>query len=75
MPKDLLDDPDACMQYLHKQLEDNTVGQRIVSAFGKWYLYGNAQVFYHMPCALVLQACSILLYFCSTRVLCYPNHL
>jgi hypothetical protein len=44
VPKSLLDDPDGCMQYLHKQLEDGTIGQRIGSAFGQWYLYGNAQV-------------------------------
>ena len=44
VPKNLLDDLDACMQYLHKQLEDGIIGHRIGSAFGQWYLYGNAQV-------------------------------
>ena len=46
VPKDLIDDPDACMQYLHEQLEDGSIGQRIGSAFGQWYLYGNTQVCY-----------------------------
>jgi hypothetical protein len=71
MPKELLDDPDACMQYLHKQLEDGTIGQHIGTAFGQWYLYGNAQVFDHMPCSSVSQGCSMLLYFYSTRVFYY----
>ena len=60
VPKDLLDDPDACMQYLHKQLEDGTIGQRIGSAFGQWYLYGNAQVF-----------SSLAMFSCYTIVLCF----
>ena len=58
--KDLLDDPDACMQYLHKQLEDGTIKQHIGNAFGQWYLYGNVQVF-----------SSHIVFFCSTSVLCY----
>ena len=44
VPKDLIDDPDACMQFLHQQLEDGTIGQHIGNAFGQWYLYGNTQV-------------------------------
>ena len=44
VPNNLLDEPDACMQYLHMQLEDGTIGHRIGSVFGQWYLYGNAQV-------------------------------
>ena len=43
-PKKLLKDPDACMQYLHAQLEDGTIGQHIGNAFGQWYLYGNPTV-------------------------------
>jgi hypothetical protein len=43
-PKELLDDPDACMQYLHAQLEDGTLGQKIGNAFGQWYLYGSTTV-------------------------------
>ena len=44
VPKELVDDPDACMQYLHQQLEDGTIGQHIGNAFGQWYLYGNTHV-------------------------------
>ena len=44
VPIELVNDPDACMQFLHQQLEDGTIGQRIGSAFGQWYLYGNTQV-------------------------------
>ncbi len=43
-PKELLDDPDACMQYLHAQLEDGTLGQKIGNAFGQWYLYSSTTV-------------------------------
>lgn len=43
-PRELLNDPHECMQYLHAQLEDGTIGQRIGNAFGQWYLYGNATV-------------------------------
>lgn len=41
MPKELIDDPIACIQYLQKMLEDGTLRVKIGSAFGKWYLYGN----------------------------------
>ena len=48
MPKDLIEDLDACIQYMYKQLEDGTLGQHISNArgnaFGQWYLYGNAYV-------------------------------
>ena len=57
VPKELLDDPNACMRYLHKQLEDGTIRQHISSAFGRWYLFGNTQVFL-----------SYAVFFCSTRV-------
>ena len=43
-PKELLNNPQECMQYLHAQLEDGTIGQRIGNAFGQWYLYGNPTV-------------------------------
>ena len=33
-PKHLLNDPMESMQYLHAQLEDGTLGQRIGNAFG-----------------------------------------
>lgn len=38
VPKELIEDPNACMQYLHKQLEDGTLFRNIGSAFGEWYL-------------------------------------
>ena len=40
MPKDLLNDPQACLQFLHKMVEDGTLGVELGSAFGTWYLYG-----------------------------------
>lgn len=43
-PRELLNDPHEYMQYLHAQLEDGTIGQRIGNAFGQWYLYGNPTV-------------------------------
>ena len=42
MPKDLLNDPQGCLQFLHKMVEDGTLGTKLGSAFGTWYLYGNA---------------------------------
>lgn len=41
VPKKLLDNPDACMEYLFKQCKDGTIGQLSGAAFGQWYLYGN----------------------------------
>jgi len=48
VPKHLVDDPDACMAFLLKQLKDGIIGQRIYSAFGQWYLYGNQVLFSSM---------------------------
>ena len=42
MRYELLDDPQACMEFLHKMVEDGTLGTKLSSAFGKWYLFGNA---------------------------------
>lgn len=44
VPKHLLDDPDGCMQYLHKQVGEGIIGARVSFAFGRWYLYGNKKV-------------------------------
>ena len=41
MPKELLDDPDGCIQFLHKMVEDRTLEIKLSSAFGHWYLYGT----------------------------------
>lgn len=41
MPKKVVDNSYACMQYLHEQLEDGTFGQCIGNVFGQWYLYSN----------------------------------
>ena len=42
MPKELLSDSQGCLQFLHKMVEDGTLGVKLGSAFGTWYLYGNA---------------------------------
>ena len=42
MPKDLLEDPRACIQFLHRMVEEGTLGVKLGSAFGQWYLYGNS---------------------------------
>lgn len=42
MPKDLLNDPQGCMEFLHKMVEEGTLGVKLGSAFGHWYLYGNS---------------------------------
>jgi hypothetical protein len=44
VPKKFVDDLEACIQYLHQQLEDGTIGHRISNVFGKWFLYDNNQV-------------------------------
>ncbi len=44
VPKSLLEDPDGCMQILHKQLDNGTLRKRAQAAFGQWYLYGSAKV-------------------------------
>ena len=41
MPKDLIEDPQACIQFLHRMVEEGTPGVKLGSAFGTWYLYGN----------------------------------
>lgn len=43
-PKELLKNPNACIQYLHAKLEDGTTGQHIRNAFGQWYLYGKPTI-------------------------------
>lgn len=42
MPRELIDDPDACIDVLHKMVEKGTLGVKLGSAFGQWYLYGNS---------------------------------
>ena len=42
MPKDLIEDPQACIQFLHRMVEEGTLGVKLGSAFGTWYLYGNS---------------------------------
>ena len=42
----ILNDYDEYMQYQHAQLEDGTIGQHIENAFGQWYLYDNATVWF-----------------------------
>ena len=44
VPRKLVDDPDACMQYLCKQVKDGTIGKICGHAFGEWYLFGKARV-------------------------------
>jgi hypothetical protein len=41
MPKDLLNDPQGCMDFLHKMVEEGTLGVKLGSAFGQWFLYGK----------------------------------
>ena len=42
MPKDLIEDPQACIQFLHRMVEERTLGVKLGSPFGTWYLYGNS---------------------------------
>ena len=42
LPKELLTQPQACLQFLHRMVEDGSFGIKLGSAFGTWYLYGNA---------------------------------
>ena len=41
MPKELVEDPQSCIDHLYKMLEDGIIGEKIGNAFGQWYLYGN----------------------------------
>jgi hypothetical protein len=66
VPKELLDDLDACMQYMHKQLEDGAIGQCIGSAFGQWYLYDNARVF---------SSPDVVMFFFPTKILYFVLHM
>ena len=34
MPKDLIEDPQACIQFLHRMVEEGTLGVKLGSAFG-----------------------------------------
>jgi hypothetical protein len=42
MPKDLINDPQGCIQFLYKMVEEGTLGMKLCSTFGNWYLFGNA---------------------------------
>ncbi len=66
MPLELLDDPQGCMEYLHKMVEAKTLDVKLSSAFGKWYLYGNVSdvnVIHCMHIVIQLLYCSS---FCGT---------
>ena len=41
MPKELVEDPQSCIQHLYKMLEDGIIREKIGNAFSQWYLYGN----------------------------------
>lgn len=72
VPKHLLEDPDGCMQFLKKQLDDGTIGARMWSAFGQWYLYGRAKVqfcsYVVLQCYRVLHDLVVGLLLCSYSV-------
>ena len=54
MPKDLLNDPQGCMEFLHKMVEEGTLGVKLGSAFGQWFLYGNqVRDFHVLQCTCV----------------------
>ena len=55
MPKELIEDPTGCIQYLHKMLEDGTPKVKIGSTFGQWYLYGNLVCIFFLVIFIVLQ--------------------
>ena len=42
LPKEILTELQACLEFLHKMVEDGTLGVKLGIAFGTWYLYGNA---------------------------------
>lgn len=47
MPKELIDNPDDCIPFLHKMVDDGTLGVKLCTAFGHWYLY-NPRVRNHI---------------------------
>jgi hypothetical protein len=51
MPKDLINDPQGCIQFLYKMVEEGTLGRKLCSTFGKWYLFGNE------VCAVIVFLC------------------
>ena len=59
MPKELVEDPQSCIQHLYKMLEDGIIGEKIGNAFGRWYLYGNL---IRSTCIIVCHSWSV--YFC-----------
>lgn len=63
MPKELVVDPDKCMVYLHRKLEEATLGKTISKAFRACYLFDNVEViFLYFVCFFVfviVQQCPI----------------
>ena len=45
LPKELLKDPQGCLDFLYKMVEDGSLGVKLGSAFGTWYLYGDVVSF------------------------------
>ena len=41
MPKELIEDLNACIPFLHKMVDEGTLGVKLSTAFGHWYLYSN----------------------------------
>lgn len=42
MPKDLIEDPQACIHFLYRMVEERTLGVKLGTTSGQWYLYGNS---------------------------------
>lgn len=41
MPKDLINDPLGCIQFLQKMMDEGTLGMKLISSFGEWYINDN----------------------------------
>ena len=39
MAKELIENPQSCIQHLYKMLEDMIIREKIGNTFGQWYLY------------------------------------
>lgn len=41
MFKELVEDPQFCIEYLYKMLEGEIIGKKTDTTFGQWYFYEN----------------------------------
>ena len=65
MPKDLINDPQGCIQFLYKMVEEGTLAMKLAGTFGEWYLNDNA------VCVVIVLTLSFHVIICHSSFVIY----